>query len=218
MKHLSDNKLNRLPVFPLDHVPLFPGLVLPLHVFEPRYRALLEHVTAADGALAVACLEPGFESDYEGRPPLRSVMGAGIVLRAERLEDGRWNILVRGTDRVRLVREWPPEQLFREVVVERLPDRPLPGPDDRVDQLRLLLGEVALATPKIGGAVEKLLEAGARDAALLTNLVGAHTIGNPATRQRLLETPDVSERLDICLSWLGGLLVQLHKADGGAVH
>ena len=120
---IEDASLVKLPMFPLPEVHLFPGAILPLHVFEPRYLALVDQVLERpDNSIAIATLRPGFESDYEGKPPIYPTMGVGSVIAAEKKSDGRWNLLVRGALRVHLVEELQTSELFREIAVERLED------------------------------------------------------------------------------------------------
>ena len=85
-----------IPIFPLPDVTLFPHTVLPLHVFEARYRAMITDALARDRLLAVARLLPGYEATYAGKPPVASVAGAGEIVKWERLPGGRYNILVEG--------------------------------------------------------------------------------------------------------------------------
>ena len=69
--------LEQLPIFPLDQVQLFPRALLPLYVFEPRYRELTAACLERGGIMAVAALRPGFRDDYYGRPPVRRIAGVG---------------------------------------------------------------------------------------------------------------------------------------------
>src|SRR5271170_3702492 len=109
-------------LFPLPNLVLFPHVLQPLHIFEPRYRALVEEAMAADRLIAMALLEPGWEPDYEGRPPVSGIACLGRITTARRLDDGRYNILLAGLKRVRLLRELPPKKLFREAQVELCDD------------------------------------------------------------------------------------------------
>ncbi|HEY8427238.1 MAG TPA: LON peptidase substrate-binding domain-containing protein, partial [Sandaracinaceae bacterium] len=85
---LREDELAALPIFPLPSVVLFPGSVLPLHVFEPRYRAMMEDcVSRGPRAMAVALLRPGWERDYEGRPPVYEIAGAGRIVEWARRPD-----------------------------------------------------------------------------------------------------------------------------------
>ena len=78
-----------VPVFPLPNVVLFPNVFLPLHIFEPRYRQMVEDALNGDRIIGMVLLRPGWEGDYEGRPPVYPVGCAGVVTHAERLADGR---------------------------------------------------------------------------------------------------------------------------------
>ena len=90
----------QIPIFPLPDVVLFPHTLLPLHIFEPRYRQMIRDCLAGDKRLAMALLRPGWESDYYGRPPVHPIAGAGEIIQHEELPDGRFNILLRGTMRI----------------------------------------------------------------------------------------------------------------------
>ena len=123
---LSAEQLERIPIFPLPEIQLFPDSVLPLHVFEPRYVDLVQHAVEEAGNLfAVATLQPGYEEDYAGRPPIYPVMGLGSIVAAEQQENGRWNILVRGLSRLRLLEEHEATERFRQIRAEQLMDQPI---------------------------------------------------------------------------------------------
>ena len=77
-----------IPLFPLPNVVLFPGVFLPLHIFEERYRALTRDALAGDRIIGMALLRPGFEGDYAGRPPIYPVGCAGVISHSDRLPDG----------------------------------------------------------------------------------------------------------------------------------
>src|SRR5947208_12924499 len=92
-------------LFPLTNLVLFPHVMQPLHVFEPRYRQMTADALAGDRLIALALLKPGWEPDYEGRPDLFPVACLGRIVAEQKLEDGRFNILLRGLARVRMVKE-----------------------------------------------------------------------------------------------------------------
>ena len=94
-----------LPLFPLPNVVLFPSVFLPLHIFEPRYREMVADALAGDRIIGMALLRPGWESDYEGRPPTYSVGCAGLITFSEQHEDGRYNIVLRGMQKFRITGE-----------------------------------------------------------------------------------------------------------------
>ncbi len=101
-------------LFPLPNLVLFPHVLQPLHVFEPRYRELVEESLAGDRLIAMALLSPGWETDYDGRPPLYPSACLGRIATYHRFEDGRYNLLLAGLQRIRLVRELEPAKPFRE--------------------------------------------------------------------------------------------------------
>ena len=111
-----------VPVFPLPNAVLFPHTRLPLHVFEPRYRAMVRDATAGEGLIAVALLCPGFEEDYEGSPAYHPVGTVGRVEELERLPDGRFNLTLVGMERVEL-QEIPSEKPYRIARATRRPER-----------------------------------------------------------------------------------------------
>jgi len=111
-----------LPIFPLPNAVLFPGATLPLYVFEPRYRQMVEDVLRHGRWIAVALLRPGYEADYEGSPEFHEIGGAGFLVRSNRLEDGRYEIVLEGRARVQLA-EIPSARLYRMA-------RAVPCPED----------------------------------------------------------------------------------------
>jgi Lon protease-like protein len=91
-----------LPLFPLPNVVLFPHMSLPLHVFEPRYRKLVQDIQHGHKTLGMLLLQPGWESDYHGRPAVYPVGCAGTLQQVETLADGRYNIVLEGVCRFRV--------------------------------------------------------------------------------------------------------------------
>jgi Lon protease-like protein len=110
-----------IPLFPLPNAVVFPLMPLPLHVFEPRYRKLVADATAGEAVIGSILLRPGWEADYNGRPPLYDVGCAGRVERCEPLANGRYNIVLRGSVRFRIVEEHAGEP-YRLARVEPIED------------------------------------------------------------------------------------------------
>jgi Lon protease-like protein len=94
-----------IPLFPLPNGVLFPTVSLALHIFEPRYREMVADALGGDRIIGIVLLRPGWESSYEGRPPIYPLGCAGLITHAERLPDGRYNIVLRGIEKFRIVRE-----------------------------------------------------------------------------------------------------------------
>jgi len=125
-----------IPLFPLPNVVLFPGVFLPLHIFEPRYRAMTEDALSGDRMIGMALLKPGFEAEYEGRPPIYLVGCVGLITHAERLADGRFNIVLQGVERFR-VRDEDGSRIYRLGIIERIGgDNPRPSDAAALGQLR----------------------------------------------------------------------------------
>src|SRR6476619_6239822 len=101
-------------LFPLPNLVLFPQVMQPLHIFEPRYRQMIADALAGDRFLALALLKPGWEQQYAGRPEIHPVACLGKIIADQRLPDGRYNILVRGLSRVQVVQEIPQPKLYRQ--------------------------------------------------------------------------------------------------------
>jgi Lon protease-like protein len=118
-----------LPLFPLPNVVLFPNVFLPLHIFEPRYREMVADAIASDRMIGMVLLQPGWEHDYERCPPVYPIGCSGVVTHFDRLPDGRYNIVLRGLERFRIVQE-DQSRNYRRVLVEMLREEP-PAFEDR---------------------------------------------------------------------------------------
>jgi uncharacterized protein len=184
-----------VPIFPLPDVTFFPHTLLPLHVFEARYRAMVIDVLERDRKLAVVRLRPGYESSYAGKPAVHAVAGLGEIVSCERLATGRYNILLRGEERLRIEQELPTDTLYRVVRARRLADGEAAG-------------DVAPALARIRAGCRELLGALARPADLLdtalaegqapgviADRVAAAVLPDADLRQSLLETLDVTARV-----------------------
>jgi hypothetical protein len=185
-----------LPVFPLPDVTLFPHTFLPLHVFEARYRALVADVLARDRRLVVARLRPGYERDYEGRPPVWPVAGVGEIVNWERLPTGRYNLLLRGVGRVRIERELPADTLYRLVAARPVADEPPRGDVGRlVRRIRAACGRLLDALERPRDLLDAALGAD-EPPAVIADRAASGFIPDPDLRQALLETASVQARLE----------------------
>jgi Lon protease-like protein len=110
-----------IPLFPLDGVTLLPQQILPLHIFEPRYKQMVTHALDGSGQIAMAVFAgKAWKEQYHGRPRLRRAVCLGQIAQHERLPDDRYNILLQGVCRARIVKEMPAgdEKLYREALLE----------------------------------------------------------------------------------------------------
>jgi Lon protease-like protein len=189
----------RLPLFPLASVVLFPDSVVPLHVFEPRYRQLTADALAGDRMIGMIAVRPSHHGELAGDPPLYSVGCAGFVTDHRKLADGRYHILLRGTRRFRIATEppRPPDRLYRVAGVEELEDGD--GDPAAAEALRARvieqLREVSRRTlAEAADAFDPSRLAGLE----LRRFVGGvcQAVGLPTPeKQGLLEAPDLVERL-----------------------
>lgn len=113
-----------VPLFPLPCVFLFPGTLMPLHVFEPRYRALIEDSLDGPGRIVMAAVREGHEDQLAGAPPVYDIAGLGEICRHERLPDGRFLVLLAGLTRV-MIREVASERPYRFVEAVALCETPV---------------------------------------------------------------------------------------------
>ena len=201
-----------LPIFPLPDLTFFPHTLLPLHVFEARYRAMITDCLSRDRQLAVVGLKPGYEATYDARPPVHAIAGAGSIVRCERLATGRFNILLKGERRIRIEREVPADTLYRMVVATPLAevggDRPaVPG---LVRGIRERCLQILEALGRSSRETRESLEA-PRSPAELGDQVASGVIPDPAVRRALLEELDVERRLERLAAALDDLLKQLTR-------
>jgi len=147
----------RTRLFPLPNVVLFPHVIQALHIFEPRYRQLTEDALAGDKLITMALLAPGWEPHYEGRPSLQPVACLGRIATHHALPDGRFNLLLLGLKRVRLLEELPAERAFREALVQIIDDEyPENGAAARQRVQRQLLDGFRQALPLLPDMQEQV--------------------------------------------------------------
>jgi Lon protease-like protein len=193
-------------LFPLPNLVLFPNVVQPLHIFEPRYRAMTADALAGDRLIAVVLLAPGWEEDYDGRPAIRPVACLGKVVADQRLADGRYNLLLRGLSRVRVRRELGAPTPYRVAEVELLADAGGPASTAEAAFRRRLAQAVPVWFPGKGALVDQFLKLVEGDLPLGTLCdVFGFTLQLPVEfKQELLELLDVEQRVVRLLGRLEG--------------
>jgi ATP-dependent Lon protease len=209
----------RVRVFPLPDLVMFPHVLQPLHVFEPRYRALFEAALADDRLIAMALLSPGWESDYDGCPPVEPFACLGRIATHQRLDDGRYNLLLQGVRRIKLTAELPPHSLFREAEAELCEDLyPTCGAQQRPQLRRQLLENFKILLPKLPEAHEQLdqLLSSEIPLGMLTDLVAYALDLGLEFKLRLLGEPDVDARARLLLERLAKPLVGPYSSAGKA--
>ncbi len=194
-------------LFPLPGVVLFPQNVLPLHIFEPRYRQMTEDALADDKLITIVQVPSPIEWMPTGEPAIVEVGCLGRIIKHERLNDGRYNFLLVGLRRVRLIREIENSKLYRIAEIELLEDMPLEnGADLRRGELVHLFRLILQREDAVDPELASLLESNRLDLGQLTDIV-AHALGLPANvKQSLLADLKVENRAEGLLTVLKQVL------------
>jgi len=185
--------LSALPLFPLPTV-LFPGALMPLHIFEPRYRAMVRDALESHRALAVVLVTDPEALDAHGHPQIARVAGAGVIVDHTELPSGRFNILVRGRARVQL-EELPfgdkPYRLARATVLTPLSSEATPS------ELSALISAATAFTARVRERDASFEFPLPRDAAaaVIADLCAHHLVLDARERQLCLETLEVGPRV-----------------------
>jgi Lon protease-like protein len=189
-------------LFPLPNLVMFPHVVQPLHIFEPRYREMMRDALAGDRLIAMAMLAPGWEKDYDGRPPLEPVACLGRVAAHHEMEDGKFNLLLIGVARLKILEELPPDRSYRRATAVLLADaEPASGEPRRnmlQGRLRAAFKARLIQQQHASQQLEQLLGA---DMSLgtLTDLIGYTLDFDLNFKLQLLGEVDVDRRAELLL-------------------
>ncbi|HKA14734.1 MAG TPA: LON peptidase substrate-binding domain-containing protein [Myxococcota bacterium] len=210
-----------LPIFPLSNVVLFPRVKTPLHLFEPRYRQLARDVLQGERRIGMVAVRPEHLDEMPGDPPIYPVGCAGVITESHRQPDGRYNIVLLGEQRVRIVSEEPRSEsrLYRVARVVRLEDTYPETDRARVARLRTAIAAdvgmlIRRAQPDRAHAFDAELFAGVDDETFVNAVANAFAF--PADeKQALLEAEGVPERYARLASALSFHRLEIESAGGG---
>jgi Lon protease-like protein len=196
-----------IAVFPLPNVVLFPRAILPLHVFEPRYRLMTHDALASSRLVAVALLRPGFEPRYHTLDvDIYPVVCVGRIIREERLPDGRYNFLLQGLTRAQILQE-NAELPYRRARLQPLPPDDLPQEHQR--RLRGRLQCILTEPPLVELAAETnwadLLKCPDLCLSDLVDLLGSVSLRTVEEKQALLSEPRIELRVKLLCQSLKAL-------------
>jgi Lon protease-like protein len=196
----------RIPLFPLAGAILFPRAQLPLHIFEPRYRDMVRDALAGTGRIGM--IQPNGEGDP---PPLYQTGCVGEIVGAEELDDGRYNIVLQGSARFRLIAERDLGTAYRQADVDLAA-----FDDEEPDPLAAIQrAEVEREARRFGDALGLAVDWGAvgqLDDEMLVNAIAQVAPFDSGAKQALLEEPTLSGRADLVVQ-----LMQFQRlAPGGA--
>jgi Lon protease-like protein len=200
-----------IPLFPLPNVVFFPRMPMPLHVFEPRYRRMTADALEGDRIIGMVLLKPGWEPDYEGRPPVYPVGCAGLIEQSEKLADGRYNLVLRGISRFRIDAEHEGEP-YRRASVVALSDEVEAGRalDDKRRRVLQAIGQAA------DGPSALVLQNELPHEVFVNALAQTLTL-SPVERQSLLDCDTVEARYDRLIEILDFLNLE-QRFGHGRVH
>lgn len=206
-----------MPLFPLDNVTLLPQQVLPLHIFEPRYRQMVQRALDGAGQIAMAVFEGRkWQQEYHGRPPIRPAVCIGQIVQHEKTLDGRYNILLQGVCRGRIVDELPPdgERLYRSahlqpVGVEEVDDQLLASTRQKLDRA---LSEGPLTHMAAAQPVLEYVRNEEIPTVAILEVVSFTLVTDTTTRYKLLAEGNALRRAEIIETALGDLSALLTKA------
>jgi Lon protease-like protein len=180
-----------IPIFPLPNAVLFPNVFMPLHIFEARYRAMVSEALAGDRIIGMVLLKAGFEAEYNGRPPIFPVGCAGVITHSEPLQDGRFNIVLKGIEKFRVTDE-DRSKPYRLATIEPIPE---PTPESERSELhrhRLRIEALLAAAVEREGGEPKFPPAMPDED--LVNALAQYMGLEPLERQALLERDGMLSR------------------------
>jgi Lon protease-like protein len=203
-----------VPIFPLPDVTLFPRTLLPLHIFEARYRAMVADALARDRRICMVRLRPGFEASYAGKPDVFAVGGLGEIVSCERQATGRYNLVLRGEARMHIMQERPSDTLYRMVVGARIEDvAPAADVTPTVDRIRAACRMLLDILGRPADVLDAVFADGQAPGAL-ADRIASGVIPGADVRQELLETAEVDVRLNRLAQALDALVEQLRRSRG----
>jgi Lon protease-like protein len=197
-------RFDSVPLFPLPNVVLFPRAVLPLHIFEERYRAMTADALRGDSLIAMALLKPGWQRDYYSRPAIEPVVCVGRILTHERLPDGKYNLLLQGVARATIVREIrSSDLLYRIAELDRVCETPVME-IDLTDQRHQLIDIFEHRLRHVSGLVKQFRQmlSSPLPTADVADLVAFNLLDDVPLKQSLLAETDVLRRVGRVISAL----------------
>lgn len=187
--------LSAVPLFPLPNVVLFPYAILPLHIFEERYKEMTADAIAGNRQIAMALLKPGWEKNYYQRPAVEPVVCVGTIVSHERLGDGKYNFLLRGHTRARIVRE-SSDKSYR--VAEVAPLEETRPQEEKFAEHRMRLISIfdqgTLLATDLGRQLRQLLSSPLPTSAI-ADLIAFKMLDDVSVKQSILSDGDVHRRV-----------------------
>ena len=180
-------------MFPLGSV-LLRSMLMPLRIFEPRYREMITNCLEGDHHFGVVLIERG--SEVGGGDVRSDVATLADIVQAEPFGAGEWFVVVRGGPRIRVL-EWLPDDPYPRARVQLWPDEPSVPSPEVLDQLLVRFGEVRALMTRLGHEIGPLPTVAGDEPSSAVDLVAAAAPVGPFDRQRLLVAPDAARRAEV---------------------
>jgi Lon protease-like protein len=181
-----------IPLFPLPNVVLFPAALLPLHIFEPRYRAMVGDALEGERLIGMVMLRPGWETDYDGTPAVYPVGCAGFITHVNRLPDGCYMVMLHGLEKFRILQERRAREgseFYRVAHIESLPETPVTDGSSTISEARKRLEQ--LVAKRLQRSADEAIPKGIADEDFI-NGIAQHL--EPLEQQALLECDGLLRR------------------------
>jgi len=208
--------LHTLPLFPLQDLVLFPRTLLPLHIFESRYRKMVHRALATHRRIATASFKPGWEKQYFDSPKVYRTITIARILHEEQLEDGKFNILLEGIDRALLIEELEHEP-YRVVKAESVTDVMSESDRHAIQEAQAemvgLANELAERVPELSDGLSNLENLHLHPGIIADQIASAVVI-NGYEKQGILEERSVLRRINLVNVQMRAVLAKLKDRAG----
>lgn len=189
-----------VPVFPLSSIVFFPNTLLPLHIFEQRYRLMLDDALNTEKIICMALLKPGWEKNYYKTPEIYTIAGMGRIVSTEKSEDGKSNIVLYGLKRVKIVEEinQTPYRLARIEILENSDSGSTEHYREKLAYLVTTWNDMIDRKNK-----EHLIKVNMKlPLENLTDVLSSVLMTNVLDKQKMLEETDVSKRAETLVDFI----------------
>lgn len=201
-------------LFPLPNVVLFPRAILPLHIFEERYKQMVADALADDGKIAMALLEPGWVREYYNQPRIAPVICVGRIISYEQLPDGKYNLLLQGLTRATIEKEVAGKP-YRRARVLPIAETPVAEIDLSCERWRLNELFLQADLGEIGKHYAELVASGLKTPDV-ADLLAFHLFEKTEFKQSLLAEADVAVRVRRIVDHLQSVIPMIRQSAARA--
>jgi len=201
-----------VPIFPLPMVVFFPETYLPLHIFEPRYREMVQEASAHDQCIGMALLKEGWEDQYEEAPPIYAIGCVGRIISCHKLADGCYNIVLQGVQRCTYQEQTVITNYRQARITPHMSQVCTSLTSDRRRHLEKTAQEYL--TAKKANKLCDVIGSGTLTDSILVHNLSAGLDLSPIEKQFLLESDDLSQQARRLIDLIRFKLADLRTAQG----